>query len=85
MSLWITDCQPATSADIERGVAAAQAVFSAAGLTPEHCSAQMDALAAGDDYGERGVATWQAAEAAALQACCQGWQRIPDSAGLELG
>lgn len=84
-SLIIMDCRSASTADQDRGICAAEAVFKAANLTPEHCHAQIMAQAAGDAWGTRGVSTWQDAEAAAIAACCAGWHRVPESAHLELG
>ena len=83
-TLRIFDCPGASEADRQRGIDAAEAVFSAANLTAEHCARQIEALAEGDDYGEKGVAAWKWAEAAAIEACCAGWVRIPASAYLEL-
>jgi hypothetical protein len=82
-SLWLY-CPHASSEDLSRGVAAARAVFLAAGLTAAHCQAQSAAQAEGDDYGIRGHATWCEAEAAAVAACCAGWHRVPESAYLAL-
>lgn len=81
--LWIMDCRGARTADIERGIDAARDVFARWNLTPAHCDRQMQALAEGDAWGERGVAAWREAESAALRACCDGWQRIPEGAHLE--
>ncbi|HMM87060.1 hypothetical protein [Azohydromonas sp.] len=81
--LWIVD-SGASDDEIRRGVDAALEVFARWGLTPEHCARQMQALAEGDAYGERGIAAWREAEAAALAACCAGWVRIPAGAHLEL-
>lgn len=82
MGIYIHD-SGASTAEIERGIAAAHAVFVRYELTPEHCARQMQARAEGDAWGQRGVAAWAEAEAAALEACCLGWGRIPAAAHLE--
>jgi hypothetical protein len=81
--LWIDD-SGAADAEIRRGIDAALAVFARWRLTPEHCARQVQALAEGDMYGERGVAAWREAEAAALGACCDGWVRVPGAAHLTI-
>jgi hypothetical protein len=82
MGIYIYD-SGASTAEIERGIAAAHAVFMRCGLTPEHCARQIVARDKGDAWGQRGVAAWAEAEAAALDACCLGWGRIPPAARLK--
>ena len=48
-------------------------------LTPAE---QAKARADGDDYGLMRSGTWDAAERAALRACCAGWASIPGGAYL---
>lgn len=79
----------ATPEQLARGVAAAEATFAAAGIAP------LDAAWAifrreRPDYPEltdaecAGCAAWEAADEAALAACCEGWSDRPTSARLEL-
>jgi len=82
MTLWIYD-SGASTAEIERGVAAAIDVFERHALTPEHCAAQVLALSNDDAYDERGVAAWNEADDAAMTACCAGWNRTPPAGHLE--
>jgi hypothetical protein len=83
MPLYIFDCAPASTQDIERARAAAQAVFAAAGLDPAYCNEQMLALADDAPHDARAVEVWLDADAAAIAACCEGWARVPAGAHLE--
>ena len=70
MSIWIYDSGASTE-EIRRGIDAAKAVFSEAGVTAQ-------------DAHTRHPEVWATAEAKALDACCDGWLSIPESAHLEL-
>ena len=74
LGLSIVDCQGASSADVERGIAAAVHELRAAGITTAE-AATAAYLAESD--------AWQAADRAAIAACCAGWRRVPDEAHLE--
>jgi hypothetical protein len=85
-NLTLADCRPATSADIDRGVAAARAVFHAAGLPADYCQGNAAAQDEGGlHFDARAALTWRAADCAAVLACCAGWRRVPEPAHLELG
>jgi len=70
MTLYIMD-SGATTAEIDRGVAAAMRVIGDAD------PAQLEAAQDGPEADQ-----WRAAERAALAACCEGWRTIPDAAYL---
>ena len=83
-----------TADEFERGVAAAQAVFDAAGVAPHEAATAhfaRDAWQLGGFQGdgptdavmERAV-LWHEADLAAVQACCASWSAIPESADLEV-
>lgn len=86
MALWINDSGASTE-EIERGVAAAQAVFDQHGVSAEDASAAKLKIDSNEPVSSvetmRAVA-WDAADSAAVIACCKGWQRIPEAAHLEL-
>ena len=80
--------------DKQRGVAAAEAVLRAAGMTAQRACAGMFALECWDDdgfVGELGeedseaATVWLEAEAAAIDACCIGWpeDKKPGMSSLE--
>jgi len=80
--------------DIERGIAAAQAVLNAAGITAYRACAGMFALECWDDDGFEGelseedskaASAWLEAEGAAIDACCIGWpeDKKPGMSSLE--
>lgn len=83
-ALWISD-SGASTAEIERGVVAAMALLAARGVSAELAHAAALAEAADESADPAAADAWRAAERAALDACCAGWQRIPDSAVLTLG
>ncbi|AWC24968.1 hypothetical protein CO731_04461 [Aminobacter sp. MSH1] len=77
-------------ADIQRGIAAAEAVFKAAGITAFRACSGMFELECWDDDGFEGelseedskaASVWLEAEAAAIDACCVGWpdHKMPGS------
>ncbi len=81
--------------DLARGVAAAQAVFDEAGVTPAQAARGLFTRDGWDDQGfpeeaqptdaeMLAAAVWEEAEFAATAACCAGWPTVPSSAGLEL-
>ena len=84
----------ATAEEFERGIAAAQAVFDAAGVTPHDAATANFARAAWELGGFQGdgptdavmerAALWHEADLAATQACCATWSAIPESADLEV-
>ncbi len=86
MALWINDSGASTE-EILRGVAAAVAVFERYGVTAEEAPAAQQLIDDGEQVDNattmRAVA-WGEADAAAVKACCAGWNRIPEAAHLEL-
>lgn len=84
----------ATAEEFERGVAAAQAVFDSARVTPYEAAAAHFARAGWDLGGCEGdgpsdavmerAALWHEADLAAAQACCATWSALPESADLEV-
>lgn len=85
----------ASDADLARGLAAAHAVFTAAGITPAKGARGLfnrerwdvqgfpeDAEPSPEDLDA--ASAWDDADRAAAQACCAGWPAAPESAGLEL-
>ncbi|MRX33241.1 hypothetical protein [Aminobacter sp. MDW-2] len=80
--------------DKQRGIAAAEAVLHAAGMTADRACAGMWALECWDDDGFQGelsdedskaARVWLDAEAAAIDACCVGWpeDKKPGMSSLE--
>ena len=69
-------------ADIERGIAAAAAVFERAGVSPAACHADVQR-----DHGSQewyaAAHLWYAAEDAAVRAACGSWRDAPLAAALE--
>ena len=83
--LWIFDCRGATTEEVVRGVRAAQRVFSHHGVTAAECNAAFERIA-NDDFleGDFYLADiWDSANTAAIDACCEGWYGVPESAHLE--
>ena len=78
----------ATPEELERGVAAAQAAFDAAGVTPyEAAAAYFKMTGEQEELSEqegRAADAWDEADVAAAQACCAGWEVAPSRADLEL-
>lgn len=83
----------ATPEEIARGVTAAKAVFHLAQVTPEAAADGLGAVETWDRNGCTGPLTgedlnlnaiWCLAEEAGLDACCDGWRKIPEGARLEL-
>ncbi len=80
--------------ELNRGVAAAQAVFDSAGVTAYEAATAHFAREGWDVAGFQGdgpmdavmhrAAIWHEADLAAVQACCATWSAIPESAGLEV-
>ncbi len=84
----------ASATEIDRGLRAARAVFDQAGVTPYRAAMARFNVEA-EDEGFFAAASsadyalfhlWDAADVAALDACCTGWDsdRKPDTANLEL-
>ncbi|WP_395449398.1 hypothetical protein ACHMW7_05865 [Aminobacter sp. UC22_36] len=80
--------------DMQRGIAAAQAVIDAASMTAQRACSGMFALECWDDDGFQGelseedgkaASVWLEAEAAAIDACCVGWpeDKMPGMSSLE--
>lgn len=83
----------ATADELQAGLAAAYAVFAAAGVTAEEAAeAHFDS-----GWGVRGfpggpqaediarlASLWEAADSAAVNACCSGWASKPERARLAL-
>ena len=85
----------ATQAEIERGLAAAQAVLNQGGVTPYEAAAGYFARDGWDvsgfsedavptDAQLRAAGLWEDADVAAVEACCAEWPQKPEHAGLEL-
>lgn len=86
MNLWINDSGAATN-EIERGVAAAKAVFDRAGATAEQAFAAQQKQCDDEPLNDAELVradAWREADSAAVLACCEGWARIPESALLVL-
>lgn len=83
--------------DIQRGIAAAEAVFKASGVSAQEAAGGMFALEVWDDAGcqgdftakqpedARAAGVWMDAGEAAVAACCTGWpeDRMPLMLSLE--
>ena len=72
-----------TPADIARGLAAAEAVFAAAGVTPAACHADVQRARHGSQTWYAAARLWYAAENAAVRAACGSWRDAPMAAALE--
>ena len=72
-----------TPADIARGLAAAEAVFAAAGVTPAACHADVQRARHGSQTWYAAARLWYAAEDAAVRAACGSWRDAPLAAALE--
>ena len=70
-------------ADIERGLAAAEAVFAAAGVTPAACHADVHRARHGSQTWYAAARLWYAAENAAVRAACGSWRDAPMAVALE--
>lgn len=85
----------ASPEELARGIAAAEAVFAAAGISAEEAANGMFALEGWDDQSfpedeepteddDRAAAVWMDANKAALKACCTDWPEVPRELRLEL-
>ncbi len=86
MALWIMD-SGATTKEIERGVAAAEAVFERAGVTAQEAFEAQQKIDQGEQVTNEETmraVVWGEADSAAVVECCKGWRRIPEAAHLEL-
>ncbi len=83
--LWINDSGASTE-EIERGVAAAEAVFAKHGWTARECWDAELRFADGDSHDDDDALTnvWAEAESAAYAAAFAGWARWPEGAVLVL-
>lgn len=81
MMLWIYD-SGASAAEIERGVAAALAIFRERGIDPFAAHAASLAAADGQPYNPGLEQAWADAETAAFEAAFAGWARWPEGATL---
>lgn len=84
ITMWITDSGASTE-EIERGVAAAEALLAERGLTPEAAFAASLAAAEGEPHDAAHAQAWCDAEIRAIDECCKGWLRLPEGASLMLG
>lgn len=85
MSLCIFDSGASTE-EIERGIAAANAVFEKNGVTAEDADAAQTKIDNGEIVTSQETmraVVWGEADAAAVVECCKGWLKIPESAHLE--
>ena len=69
--------------DIVRGIAAAEAVFDAAGVSPAACHADVQRARHGSQTWYAAARLWYAAEDAAVRAACGSWRDAPLAAALE--
>ena len=69
--------------DLARGIAAAEAVFAAAGVTPAACHADVHRARHGSQTWYAAARLWYAAEDAAVRAACGSWRDAPLAAALE--
>lgn len=79
--LWIYD-SGASITEIERGVAAALALFRDRGIDPVAAHAASLAAADGQGYVPELAQAWADAETAAFKAAFTGWARWPEGAAL---
>ena len=86
MGLSIVD-SGANTEEIDRGVAAACAVFEKAGVSAEAAHAAQFKIASDEPVTNEETmqaTVWAEADKAAVVACCKGWLKIPEPAHLEL-
>ena len=69
--------------DIARGIAAAEAVFAAAGVSPAACHADVQRARHGSQTWYAAARLWYAAENAAVRAACGSWRDAPMAVALE--
>lgn len=69
--------------DLARGLAAAEAVFAAAGVTPAACHADVQRARHGSQTWYAAARLWYAAENAAVRAACGSWRNAPLAVVLE--
>ena len=69
--------------DLARGLAAAEAVFDAAGVLPAACHADVQRARHGSQTWYAAARLWDAAEDAAVRAACGSWRDAPLAAALE--
>ena len=69
--------------DLARGIAAAEAVFAAAGVTPAACHADVQRARHGSQTWYAAARLWYAAENAAVRAACGSWRDAPMAFALE--
>ena len=86
------DIEGSSPDDVARGVAAAQAVFAAAGTTPAKAARGLFSRDSWDDQGFpqeaepteaefQAAAVWEDADSAAAKACCANWPAAPSPPG----
>ena len=69
--------------DLARGLAAAEAVFDRAGVSPAACHADVQRARHGSQTWYAAARLWYAAEDAAVRAACASWRDAPLAAALE--
>ena len=69
--------------DLAGGLAAAEAVFAAAGVTPAACHADVHRARHGSQTWYAAARLWYAAENAAVRAACGSWRDAPMAVALE--
>ena len=69
--------------DMARGIAAAEAVFVAAGVSPAACHADVQRARHGSQTWYAAARLWYAAENAAVRAACGSWRDAPMAVALE--
>ena len=69
--------------DLACGIAAAEAVFAAAGVTPAACHADVQRARHGSQTWYAAARLWYAAENAGVRAACGSWRDAPLAVALE--
>ena len=69
--------------DLARGIAAAEAVFAVAGVSPAACHADVQRARHGSQTWYAAARLWYAAENAAVRAACGSWRDAPMAVALE--
>ena len=69
--------------DLARGIAAAEAVFAAACVSPAACHADVHRARHGSQTWYAAARLWYAAENAAVRAACGSWRDAPMAVALE--
>lgn len=78
----ILEIPGATSEELQRGLRAAAEFFESEGIHPvAAAAARFKVEGQRDDLSDQEIAAhhaWEQAQDIALEACCQGWSKVPD-------